>query len=99
MEYSDDGGSTWYDPDLISATPSGSVDLDDAQGYQIGTVDNIDSSGGSVTLTIVWDTMSACNGNGSLDSTNQSDIQVRVTPNDLTEMDQLPLLPLLKLII
>ena len=85
VEYSDDGGSTWYDPDLVSATPSaGSVDLDDANAYQIGTANAIDTSGGAKTVTIVWDTMSASNGNGSLDGTAQSDIQVRVTPNDAT---------------
>lgn len=87
VEYSDDGGVSWYDPDLVSATPNnGAVDLDDAQTYQIGTVNGIDSDDfGSVTLTIVWDTQSASNGNGSLDGTDQSDIQVRVTPNDAVE--------------
>lgn len=86
VEYSDDGGSTWYDPDLVSVTPSsGSVSLSDVQTYQIGATDLIDSSGGSITLSIVWDTKSASNGNGSLDSTDQSDIQVRVTPNDMVE--------------
>ena len=86
VEYSDDDGSSWYDPDLVSATPSGgSVDLDDGETYQIGTVNAIDTSGGSITLTIVWDTMSASNGNGSLDDTDQTDIKVRVTPNDGTE--------------
>ncbi|MEK7159644.1 MAG: hypothetical protein AAB766_04065, partial [Patescibacteria group bacterium] len=85
VEYSEDGGSTWYDPDLISVTPSsGSVDIDDAQTYQIGSVNAIDTSTGSITLTIVWDTQSASNGNGSLNNTGQTDIKVRVTPNDST---------------
>ncbi|MFH1295379.1 MAG: hypothetical protein ABIH84_02260 [bacterium] len=85
VEYSDDNGATWYDPDLVSATPSsGSVDLDDANTYQVGTVNAIDTSTGDITLTIVWDTQSASNGNGSLDSTNQTDIKIRVTSNDGT---------------
>ena len=50
------------------------MDLDDAETYQIGTVNAIDTSGGSITLTIVWDTMSASNGNGTLDNADQSDI-------------------------
>jgi hypothetical protein len=84
VEYSDDGGSSWYDPDLASVQfDNGSVDRDDANAYQIGTVNGIDTDDfTNITLTIDWDTKSASNGNGSLDGTNQSDIQVRVTPND-----------------
>ena len=86
VEYSDDGGSSWYDPDLISTTPSsGTVDLDDANAYQIGTTNAIDTSGGNITLTIVWDTQSAGNENGSLDDTSQDNIQVRVLANDGTD--------------
>ncbi|PIQ78900.1 hypothetical protein COV81_03885 [Candidatus Peregrinibacteria bacterium CG11_big_fil_rev_8_21_14_0_20_41_10] len=85
VEYSDNGGSSWYDPDLVSVTPSaGTTDLDDAQTYQIGTVNAIDTDTGSKTMTIVWDTQSANNGNGALTG-DQSDIQVRVTPNDGTD--------------
>ncbi len=84
VEYSDDNGSNWYDPDLVSATPSaGSVDMDDANAYQIGTSDAIDTSGGSKTLTIVWDTKSGSNGHGAISSYN-STVKVRVTPNDTT---------------
>ncbi|MFH1602072.1 MAG: hypothetical protein ABIB61_03900 [Candidatus Shapirobacteria bacterium] len=83
IEYSDDGGSNWHDPDLVSATPSsGTVDLDDDNAYQVGSVDNIDTSGGNITLTIVWDTQSANNENGSLDDTSQDDIQIKVIAND-----------------
>jgi len=82
VEYSDDGGVTWYDPILISATPgSGTVDMNNANAYQIGTADAIDTSGGGVSLTIVWDTKSASNGNGAITG-NPSNIKVRVTPND-----------------
>jgi len=85
VEYSDDGGVSWYDPFLFSATPgSGSVDLDNGNAYQVGTIDNIDTSGGPVTLSVVWDTKSVNNGNGSLDNTDQDDIQLRVTANDLS---------------
>lgn len=83
VEYSDDDGVSWYDPVLISATPdSGSVDLANGNEYQIGTANAIDTSGADVVLTIVWDTQSVANENGSLDDTNQSDIKLRVTPND-----------------
>jgi len=86
VEYSDDGGTTWYDPDLASVQfDNGSVDLDDANPYQIGTVNGIDTDDyADITLTITWDTKSASNGNGSLDDTDQTDIRVRVTPNDNT---------------
>ncbi len=86
VEYSDDGGSTWYDPDLVSATPNnGAVDLSDANAYQIGTSNGIDTDDfTNITLTIIWDTKSASNGNGALTG-DQSDIKVRVTPNDFTD--------------
>ncbi|MCX6740511.1 MAG: hypothetical protein NTZ49_04770 [Candidatus Parcubacteria bacterium] len=86
VEYSDDGGTNWYDPDLVSAAPNnGAIDLDDVQTYQVGTVNGIDTDDfASVTLTIVWDTKSASNGNGTLTG-DQSDIKVRVTPNDFTD--------------
>jgi hypothetical protein len=86
VEYSDNGGSNWYDPDLVSVTPSGgSTDLDDSQNYQIGTVNPVDTSGGQITLTIVWDSQSGANGNGSLDDTDQTDIKLRVIPNDTSQ--------------
>jgi hypothetical protein len=84
VEYSDDGGSSWYDPWLISAADTsgdGDPSLNNgAATYQLTTVKTSD---GENTLTIVWDTQSASNGNGSLDDTDQSDIQVRITPNDV----------------
>ncbi|MCL4384524.1 hypothetical protein M1116_03655, partial [Patescibacteria group bacterium] len=81
VEYSDDGGSTWYTPHLISATPdSGSADLSSA-AYQIGSTDAIDTNGGAVTLSLVWDTQSALNGHGVLSGLN-STVRLRVTPND-----------------
>lgn len=85
VEYSDDNGSTWYDPDLVSVTAStGTPDLDDSNTYQIGTSTPVSTASGANTLRIVWDTLSVSNGNGSLDGTNQSDIKIRITPNDST---------------
>ena len=85
VEYSDDGGLNWYDPDLVSATPSsGTVDLTNANTYQIGSIDSIETGTGSIILTIVWNTKSAANGHGSLSGTNLSNIRVRVTPNDFS---------------
>ncbi len=84
VEYSDDGGTTWYDPDLVSVTPSqGATDLDDAQAYQVGSVDGIDTDTALTTLTIVWDSSSTSNGNGAIID-RQTDIKVRVTANDAT---------------
>jgi len=79
IEYSDDGGINWYDPYLYSVSGSGSPTLNNANEYQIA---NISTSGGANTLTVVWDTKSLSNGNGSLDNTDQSDILIRVTPYD-----------------
>jgi len=83
VEYSDDGGTNWYDAEISSASVSnGTADVDNSSSYQIGTVDAIDTSTGAVTLTVVWDTKSASNENGSLNNMDLSNIQVRVTPND-----------------
>lgn len=85
IEYSDDAGSNFYDAELISVTPdSGSTDLDNSTSYQVGTNDAVDTDGGSVLMTLVWDTQSASNGNGPVTG-EQSDIQFRVTPNDQIE--------------
>ncbi|MEK7123811.1 MAG: Ig-like domain-containing protein, partial [Patescibacteria group bacterium] len=84
VEYSEDNGTTWYKAQLASVSPSsGSVDLTNANAYQIGTTDAIDTSTGSKTLTIVWDAKSASNENGVLTG-DQTDIKIRVTANDNT---------------
>ncbi|MGE5392704.1 MAG: DUF2341 domain-containing protein [Candidatus Saccharibacteria bacterium] len=86
VEYSDDSGSNWYDPIIFGVTPSsGSVDSDDAQTYQIGSINPIDTSTGPITLTIAWDTKSSGNGHGSLDDVDTTGFMVRVTPNDNKE--------------
>lgn len=83
VEYSDDNGANFYDAEIVSAgVNSGTVDVDNSAGYQIGSLDAIDSFGGAVDLTVIWDTKSFNNGNGSLDAFDISDIQLRVIPND-----------------
>jgi|GEM_PF-2423864 len=81
IEYSDDDGSNWYDPELESVSGDGSPNIDNTEEYQIRDISN--TSGGN-NLTIVWDTKSSNNENGSLDNTDQSDIKIRVTPHDGT---------------
>jgi len=86
FEYSDDGGTTWKDPDLISVNDGVSVDLDDFNTYQMGTSNPIDTNVGSVVLTIVWDTRAPGNDGGAsnLVASIQDDIKVRLTANDGT---------------
>lgn len=85
VEYSSDGGANWYQAYLAGATPSsGSIDLNNTNPYQIGTANPIDTSGGNITLTIIWDTKSASNGGGSLNNQDLNNVQLRVTPNDGT---------------
>lgn len=82
VQYSDDGGSNFYDAELVSVTPSaGTTELNNATQYQIGSTDAIDTDSGSKTLTIVWDSKSASNANGAVTG-EQNDIQLRVIPND-----------------
>jgi len=83
IEYSPDNGANWYDPLLVSATPSsGSIDLDNGNAYQVGTINAIDTSTGNITLTIVWDTKSASNGGGPLDGLDNSNLKIRITVNN-----------------
>lgn len=84
VEYSDDGGATFYDAQLVSVSSTiGTVDINNSAEFQVGDGDAIDTNLANVTLTILWDTQSALNGNGSVTGT-QSDIQLRVTPTDGT---------------
>jgi|GEM_PF-6138485 hypothetical protein len=86
-EYSDDGGSTWYNPVLNSVTGSvedGAVEFDNSEAYQIGTNTGVLTTSAN-TLTIVWDTQSASNGNGALATVAiEEDVQFRITPHDGT---------------
>jgi len=84
VEYSDDGGGNFFDAELVSAVPdSGTVNLNNADTYQVGTADAIDTDLANVTVTVIWNSSSVSNGNGPVLG-EQSDIQVRVTPNDST---------------
>lgn len=81
VEISDNGGTTWYDAQISSVSGSvGSPSVDNAQTYQLRSVTTTSNN----ALTVVWASQHASNGNGGIDSTDQSDIQVRVTPNDAT---------------
>lgn len=85
IEYSDDGGINWYDAEINSiSVSSGTADINNASAYQIGDTNLVDTSGGSVDLTITWDTKSTSNGNGSMDDMDLTNVQIRVIPNDLT---------------
>jgi len=87
VAYSENGGTDFFKAFLKSATPSaGTIDIDNTKNFQIGDPDIIDTSGGSITLTVVWDTQSSSNENGSLDDTDQSDIVIRLLPNDLIDI-------------
>jgi len=87
VEYSEDGGATWYDPTISSVTiNNGTVDVDNNQTYQIGSVNSIDTDTyPSAQLTIEWYSKDSANNNGAGGPTGyQTDIQVRVTPYDGT---------------
>ncbi len=76
IEYSDDGGSTWKDPTLSTATVGGeSVSVNNGNTYQVGS---IATNTGQKTVTVVWGTKSEL-------SDRQTDIQVRATPYDGTD--------------
>ncbi|MEI6887332.1 MAG: Ig-like domain-containing protein, partial [bacterium] len=86
FEYSVNNGVDWYFPYLLSATPNaGSIDLSNGYTFQVGTVNNVDTSLGPISLSIVWDTRSAQNGSGSLSNIDISNTKIRITPNDLIQ--------------
>ncbi len=86
IRFSIDGGTTFYNAQITSATPDhGTVSID-VNDFQIGTTDHIDTDddfGGShdVTLTIVWDSKSASNQNGGL-AGQDVNVILRATPRD-----------------
>ncbi len=65
--------------DYQEGDPAITVSL--SSSYQIGSTTPIVTTSGANTLTIVWNSGSALN-SSSLSETAQSDIKVRVTPND-----------------
>jgi hypothetical protein len=82
IQYSLDG-STWYKPWLTSvAASSGSVNLKNSHGYQVGTTNSIDTDDNeSVKLTLEWDTTSVENTGGPI-SGEASAVRLRIIPRD-----------------
>jgi len=82
VQYSLDGDH-WYKPWLTKVTPDvGTVDLENSNGYQVGSADAIDTdSNSSVSLTYVWDTKSVENTGGPI-LTELNTVQLRAIPRD-----------------
>lgn len=76
-------GEKWYKPWLVEATPMvGSVDLKNSNGYQIGSINAIDTdSNSSVKLTMVWDTRSVQNTGGPILG-DEGAVRLRIIPRD-----------------
>lgn len=85
VQYSLDG-IVWEKPWLTKVTPhTGSVDLKNSNGYQVGTSNPIDTNAAAqVTLTLHWDTKSVQNTGGPLTS-DPGSVQLRVLPRDNKE--------------
>ncbi|MDZ4225857.1 MAG: FG-GAP-like repeat-containing protein, partial [Candidatus Andersenbacteria bacterium] len=82
VQYSVDG-QHWYKPWLTKVTAdNGSVDLVNKNGYQVGTVDHIDTDqNDSVKLTFTWDTKSTENTGGPI-SGDTAKVYLRIIPRD-----------------
>ncbi len=82
VEYSTNG-TAWYKAYIKEATTSeGSVDVNNSNGYQIGTANGIDTDAhDSITVTVTWDTASTLNGGPPITG-DTNNVQVRVTPRD-----------------
>ncbi|MFH1354033.1 MAG: FG-GAP-like repeat-containing protein [bacterium] len=82
VQYSVDGVN-WYKPWLTSArADTGSVDLKNSNGYQIGTSNRIDTNASdSVKLTMVWDTQSVSNTGGPIVG-DITTVRLRFIPRD-----------------
>ncbi len=86
IQYSIDG-EHWYKPWLVRAEVNvGSVDLENRQGYQVGTRNGIDTDlATTITLTLTWDTKSSENTGGPIVG-DLGDILLRVLPRDAREI-------------
>ncbi|MBU0686670.1 MAG: hypothetical protein KKB81_02270 [Candidatus Margulisbacteria bacterium] len=84
IQYSTDGGATWGDPWILSATQdAGAVSLNNAATYEVGNSDpKIGTDNGTREVTMVWDTKSASNEYGSLAGLELSNVKLRAQPND-----------------
>lgn len=81
VQYSFDG-VTWYKPWLTKvAANTGSVDLKNSNGYQVGTTNPIDTDVSNVELTFTWDTKSVENTGGPLRG-DIAQVQLRLIPKD-----------------
>ncbi|MFZ2681557.1 MAG: fibronectin type III domain-containing protein [Patescibacteria group bacterium] len=84
MRFSPDGGTTFYNGQIDSATPNYgdlSIDVNDFQIGHTNLIDITEEGPHPVSLEIVWDSKSASNQNGGLDNT-ATDVIIRVTPRD-----------------
>lgn len=82
VQYSVDG-EHWYKPYLVQVKPAvGSVDLRNANGYQVGTSNAIDTNtNDSVKLTLWWNTKTVENTGGPIVGDTDT-VQLRVIPRD-----------------
>lgn len=82
IQYSLDG-EHWYKPWLTKVVvDNGKVDLENRQGYQVGTKNAIDTDAfDAVTLTATWDTKSSENTGGPVVG-DISSVYLRVIPRD-----------------
>lgn len=86
VQYSVDGVH-WYKPWLTRAvTSAGVVDLENKQGYQVGTRNAVDTNQhNEVTVTLTWDTKSGENTGGPIIGDVNS-VQLRVIPRDARDI-------------
>ncbi len=84
VRFSTDGGTTFYNAEIISVTPdygTVSIDVDDFQIGKTNHIDTVAAGPHTVELIVVWDTKSADNQNGGLDNQTVNAI-LQVTPRD-----------------
>lgn len=86
IQYSLDG-ERWYKPWLTKAVvDNGKVDLENRQGYQVGTKNPIDTDvHDTVTITLTWDTKSSENTGGPI-VTDLDSVQLRGIPRDTRDI-------------
>lgn len=86
VQYSVDG-LHWYKPWLTRAvTSAGAADLENKQGYQVGTRNAVDTNQhNEVTVTLTWDTKSGENTGGPIIGDVNS-VQLRVIPRDARDI-------------
>lgn len=79
--YSTDG-ITWYKPWIVNLqVNTGTADLKNSNGYQIGTTNPIDTSSSNVEMVVTWDTKSVLN-TGPPIVGDIGTVQIRLIPAD-----------------